>query len=1230
MSQQEIGRLDIIIQAKYEEALRKIDEAKRALGQTERAGRGAEKGASAAAKGMRNAGGAADDMSRRVSRGSKRATQGMSTLARTARRLVAAFLALRAVQAVTQYLRDSVSAAEDLQRAMLKVESASRLFDVSQEMMSENVQRARRELQLSAGQAAELTVQTTKLAARAGQASESWNLMASALDLGAAQGYSATEVAVALEQTLRGLDEGTDKLLQKNPSQVYEDYARSIGTTVGRLTDVEQKQALVTAITDEAAKVQGAYGEMLESDIGRLGRYRTRMTEVRQTIGTALLPAVADVADILGEEATDGAEHFANRLKSVGDWVRDNREDIRDFIGDLGEVVDALTTITTMVAKPVVFTVEVAGDVAGFGSRWFNTFIENLRQNLESEGHHAYRVLKDEHASTIYAALEEAKAEMRSIRERFPTMALMGDTEDVVALQEKIDYLQVALADAYERTEWRPNQRPSRPGVDGDGENDPEVDEDAVKRAQKAREELERMATELQRVQDLGYDSIDAAPERLRDLVGEIVALDAQIDETESAVAESEAPAPPQVEAYLDHLKDLRDIRAGLLNDMKADPDLLRPEEAAQATEELEKTTRQFAMLREMGLDALKDLPEPLREAITEVGRLNDEITSLEDLIRRAGDSAPESAHAMLAALKAQRDAAMETASELRTYKDVIDRLPEGITAMVEAMDAEGLNEARAEVEALAEAAQELEAARNGVKLAELSGDTDRLRVATERLSRAQDSAQRKLAALEGVLGRLGVGGDTVSSILAQVAEDLDLTAENAEGAADGLAKIAETTRDMAALADGVLSVVDALGLVDDETAKALEGVVDFAQGAATAMAGIASGNPLATVGGVVQAIGGAAKAIGGLFGESEADKERKRVMRDNTRALERLRDGVAELGAVLSSGVTGKTLTDLEGVIAAFSEARRSNDGIWGIVEGSQVLERGMARIGMSFEEAQEIAAGFGIELDNSVESWEAFLEALRGFELDQLFESFQGQMSMLRREFEMFDITDPTEQLKRTLEIFLEFANLDPGGSLSRLIRELMGITGMEEQIESLDLSTVEGRAELEAIIQELFIAAQSGTLDPSQLGGLTVEEFLTMLSDLEGLIDAAEEGGASGRSRNVQQVTSISAIQANQLLAYQSTQTRIQQQILDLLNGQVSIPAVSPTQVIARSSLSFGDVNLRLNLPDGATPGQAEAMGAAAGRGLLRQVREEMQSEARRQGAQPGTKKTLEITV
>lgn len=258
-----------------------------------------------------------------------------SGLSRGIRRAVVAIAAFFAASRVAVWLRDWARAGIEATNSLLKLSATSKLFGVEQRQLNELVRTGREEYRLSLQAARSLAAVTAKLAARSGDASKAQELYARALDLGAAQGLTAVQTAEALEQALRELDEGTDKLLQLNPIQIYKEYAQGIGKTVAALTDQERKQALVNKVLEQGLKVQGEYQRQLDTDVGTLKQWRTLLEDSAQTIGTALVPILATLAGVLEGPLRGGVELFTDFLDTI-DRITDSP--LENLIRDMKRV----------------------------------------------------------------------------------------------------------------------------------------------------------------------------------------------------------------------------------------------------------------------------------------------------------------------------------------------------------------------------------------------------------------------------------------------------------------------------------------------------------------------------------------------------------------------------------------------------------------------------------------------------------------------------------------------------------------------------------------------------------------------------------------------------------------------------------------------------------------------------------------------------------------------------
>ena len=202
-------------------------------------------------------------------------------------------------------IRDRINAAANaLETSQRKLNATSRLTGIEFGKLRSFSEDARKELGLSTKQANEFTIAVSKLTNKAGDVDKTGDAISRLLDLAAAQGLNAEEALVAIQQAILGIDEGTDKLFQKNPSVIYAEYAKQIGTTAGKLNDQQKAQALLNAVMTDGLKVQGEYQNFLQSAAGRQStlavkteQLAAKFGKLAQQIGGPVVAALTKAAD---------------------------------------------------------------------------------------------------------------------------------------------------------------------------------------------------------------------------------------------------------------------------------------------------------------------------------------------------------------------------------------------------------------------------------------------------------------------------------------------------------------------------------------------------------------------------------------------------------------------------------------------------------------------------------------------------------------------------------------------------------------------------------------------------------------------------------------------------------------------------------------------------------------------------------------------------------------------
>lgn len=288
--------------------------------------------------------------------------------------LTGAFFAVKgAIEGVLNTVRESARAFDEYEASQRKLGGTSQITGVAVETLAENARRAREEFKLSRVQAADLSIVTALLASKANDAESAYELLARSIELGAARGYDAEQVMHALQITLRGQDEGLDKLINRNPSDVYREWAAATGVAVTKMTDADKALAVLTELMESGGRVTGTYGSYLETTAGKQFTMNNALEDARIRLGQNLEPLRRFGIDLLSSVATNSG----TASDSVGDLsVAAIRlfNILRPFTALLRLVDFALTALVTGVGTLTVVILKFGAE----GERVIANFAESL------------------------------------------------------------------------------------------------------------------------------------------------------------------------------------------------------------------------------------------------------------------------------------------------------------------------------------------------------------------------------------------------------------------------------------------------------------------------------------------------------------------------------------------------------------------------------------------------------------------------------------------------------------------------------------------------------------------------------------------------------------------------------------------------------------------------------------------------------------------------------------
>lgn len=214
-------------------------------------------------------------------------------------------------------------ASDRLEASMRKLEGTAKITGVPLSTLTGIADEAQQKFHLSAVQANDFAVEMAKLAVKAGDVGKAGPALEAFLEIGAAKGLTASETLKAVQQSILGIDEGTDKLFNANPSVLFAEFAEAIGKSPGKLSDAEKAQALLTRALQDGQKVMGSFSDFLGSAAGQQELLKIKTEAAAATLGqamadvrTAVIPALAFLAEGF-RSFIGGIQLLANDLGGV-------------------------------------------------------------------------------------------------------------------------------------------------------------------------------------------------------------------------------------------------------------------------------------------------------------------------------------------------------------------------------------------------------------------------------------------------------------------------------------------------------------------------------------------------------------------------------------------------------------------------------------------------------------------------------------------------------------------------------------------------------------------------------------------------------------------------------------------------------------------------------------------------------------------------------------------------
>lgn len=682
-----------------------------------------------------------------------------------------------------------------------------------------------------------------------------------------------------------------------------------------------------------------------------------------------------------------------------------------------------------------------------------------------------------------------------------------------------------------------------------------------------------RRAANLERIISLELDGADADDQKVQSLQRQNELIDERIALLSREAATRTGPSSDEVEA------------------------------GKAARSALEDAMREMELAGELGLRNLASASGEIRGSLQELLSVQQQIAEVETqiaAIRAGGLEVPAGAEAYLAHLYELQQVARDVAQELidRWQRDLpavvvemqnsFGRLPDlmiqteaGVRSVTDAM-----RDLRGHAEAVAEAEREL-------TRAQIARDPERAARAERRLADAREAMRRAASQMLPALEAAGISQERLNELIERMVELLDEADVKTEALGRDWAK---TARTFEAAARGVLSIADAMGVLNSQQRRVIQGAIDIA-------GGIATGG----LGGGIQAVGGLVSLLSAITGDGAARRQEHIRQIDEMiklrHALEQLRQ------AVLRDVTAGERETMVERSQRIVDAARDA----WIFArQTGQTHTSALAQMtGMSEEEVVEAVrwmeerSGRSLMDDQGVVNWPALLEVLESLpELGLWGDTLEGQLDALDWTLRMLgdDALTAAERIERFLEVLRSAGAESFADEYQRILDE-------------------QGPEAAQAWLDTLVEAMAAG--DTSMFGaggifdGLTPEQARRLVERAYGFIDGP--GGLVTGTPETRLAVSITQAQGSELLRIGSTQLYHLAGIHGILASMASLPApsfgvpdVSPPALPSGggTTIDVGGITVEVSVGGSVDPTTAretgERIGAGVGDGLTDRIR------------------------
>lgn len=341
---------------------------------------------------------------------------------------------------------------------------------------------------------------------------ESTKLITALADSAAYNRQSFYDMSGAIMASLNGIKNGNSVLsdavgVTKNLSIMQKEYAASIGTTVGRLTDAQKIEAAYQGFLRETAIFSGNASEAMEGYTGSTARFTQATNEASVALGESFTPLFATVLEALTPAIIAFAD-FTSENKAMVSAVAASSVGVLGLIAILAGVPPVLKLIASglkaveLSAGPVGWAILAIGAIgAGIG----------------------YITTANAEATAATKALAQAQTDLSAVLNKAPIDRTVSDIEELKSKTEEL----TPVLEERARLQERLNELQA---AEKAGTAIPEMFGETL--------DLNNAIGELdEKLEDLGYAGVEQATEKLGEMNKFIKAGTIAITDQEKAEA---------------------------------------------------------------------------------------------------------------------------------------------------------------------------------------------------------------------------------------------------------------------------------------------------------------------------------------------------------------------------------------------------------------------------------------------------------------------------------------------------------------------------------------------------------------------------------------------------------------------------------------------------------------------------------------------------------------------